>query len=51
MRAVATRAGVVPGTGLSPMVEALSCSKDVELEVDRDDLERDLELELSVEVE
>ena len=51
LRAAATRAGVVPGTGLSPMVVALSCSKDVELEVERDDLERDLELELSVEVE
>ena len=51
LRAAATRAGVVPGAGLSPMGEALSCSKDVELEVERDDRERDLELELSVEVE
>ena len=51
LRAAATRAGVVPGAGLSPKVKALSCSKYVELEVERDDLERDLELELSVEVE
>ena len=51
LRAAATRAGVVPGAGLSPMDEALSCSKDVELDEERDDLERDLELELSVEVE
>ena len=51
LRATATRAGVVPGAGLSPMDEALSCSRDVELDEERDDLERDLELELSVEVE